>query len=636
MDSMALDAYRVLAHRIKWLETSKIKILHGEAIVAWEAAKSRAEAAERKLKELKEEFERGLVNEAKPSSFWCCVSHSRHPSSEHHFDSIKAQYYQAMKDSNIAEAAVRREALHRDALAAQSDELRHARMTEDKILTQLFGDAHKAPLVKGSDLSGTFHPNTRPDTPPVHRTSITGTVGPRDIEVTRLHEWIHDMAPDSPSPSLHSIMGQSLWDRQGLSLAQALSNEEMRLSSLQLSADRATLAVNMLASAMSKANLAKIRLSEACEKSAHGTIPGSVGEWLLRQEGSSKGARHKKKISKLQLNNAGVGGGLGLISEAAEDSELEHNEDAYKIEGRSSANVSISSESKVKGSSPASSTRNASKVLLPPLLRLSNTEAKTREVEMTAMSSKSTGLLKVLVQPAKSSMDLKPSMHHHLRNLHCLSFDQAGFQPRSSIYDLRPSSPSNNIFETCPRASKGFQEPPSPTPQTEGGENGHHGENEPPDEEDLLSKLGKGIELPPQSAELAKQGAHDAMAAFLDYSSAQHLVQALEESKADNQSVQPQLLLQLRPSFSKLLEPRRDGKRQAIASMDASLANQYLLAVLELAGHIEVNAKALSSKADTADGKLEACRGAVAAGKSRLRVHQREILLNRAKTIHEA
>lgn len=114
----------------------------------------------------------------------------------------------------------------------------------------------------------------------------------------------------------------------------------------------------------------------------------------------------------------------------------------------------------------------------------------------------------------------------------------------------------------------------------------------------------------------------------MDYSSAQHLAQALIDGKAGPSETQ--LLLQLRPSFAKLLEPRPDGKRQKLDKMDVSLANRYLLAVLELAGHIELRAKTLTQKAEAAESKYEACRAAVAAGRNRLRVHQRDLLLKLA------
>lgn len=577
------------------------------------------------------------MTENRASSFWCCGGGHASQASEHHFTSIKAQYYQAIKECNLSKAGVLREAAHRDALTVQSDELRHARITEDKILTRVFGEAQKAMpgQCQGNEVSG----GSPPGTPQASLRSSQGTIGLRDVEL------VPGLSLAISAQNLHWPPIESLWDRQGRSLAQALSNEETRLTSLQLASDRANLAVNMLASAMSKANLARIRLSDACEKSCHGAIPGSVGEWLLRQEGgSSRGARGKgEKIStaKSILSISGLTRGLSLISEAA-------GEGSDRLEGRTSVSSTGSktrglSPASIRGLSPASSTaRVGLKATLPPLLapllRLSNKDMareRAREVEISASSSRSAGLMKVLVQPVKSSVDLRSYITQ--KNLQSLSFEQAGFQPRSSIDDPRPASRSSSINESSPRASATPKRnsdvlslhptPLSPTRQE------IHGENEVSDEDDLLSKLGKGVELPAESQELAKQGAYDAMAAFNDYSSAQHLVQTLE-GKA---SQEPQLLLQLRPSFSKLLEPQRDGKRQRITSMDASLANRYLLAILELAGHIELSAKSLAMKADSADEKLEVCKGAVSAGRHRLRVHQRDVLLKLALShMHDA
>jgi hypothetical protein len=613
-----LDSYRVLASRIKWLETSKIPQLLEEAEASWIAAKQRSQAAELKLQSLKSDVEIEFSSSQAAMKSWCCgLSHAAaSSSSERHLDSLKAQYYQSIKESKMAEAALARAAAHRDSLQLQSEELKHARLTEDKILSQVFGDAQKSQLLHGVSPPETPTPGITPlRVSPLSCSALGPPIGPRDVE-------IQGMQPQAPSSS-----SMGVWDRQGQSLAQALANEEARLTSLQQESDRAALAVTMLASAMAKVNMAKMRLSEACEKSSHGAgLPGSVGEWLLRQgspalPGSS---RRKRKVSKAQLNAAG---GLSLISEAAEASDEEYEEELMdaRLDTRSSANGSISSG--VKGSSPASGTtpRNT-KTLLPSILRRSNTDqVATRESDQNAimLSSKSTGLMKVLVQPAlRSSVDLNKS-------LHCLSYEQAGFKPRSSIDSPLQRASLTNIFEpTSPRSSipktnlVATTSDPSPLAPPAALQ----AEKESVDcSEDGLA-IGQGIELPPQAAEVAKQGAFDAMASYLDYSSAQHLVQAMIEGKSNPDQPQ-QLLLQLRPSFSKLLAPRPDGKRQQITKMDASLANRYLLAALELAGHIELHAKTLAQKAEAAEGKFEACRVAVTAGKTRLRVHQRDMLI---------
>ncbi len=446
--------------------------------------------------------------------------------------------------------------------------------------------------------------------------------------------------PDSIYQAAEEQEVRPRWDRQGLAIVAALVTEKQRRERLQLLADRSHLALEMLRSAQAKANMARLKLqqvlkmasssggggpqrqaAEGClsAEPAHAASAGSCVDQGLADDSSGSVRRGRRSLPMLWEAHASLVAASPSVP--------------IKKEGREDS-ISVRRGGGRKGK-PSSAGGSAGR----PHHLLPGSRSGTRDLSTTSISELSAAdeadedaaschtVLSLMIDASTRGGDLSQQLLLDGSRDHGLDGEEDG--------GVRiPGSVESSRGTAAPRA-----------PGSADGWRRVHSNNR-RHSAAALSPLGGGITssgggsapmaavargehvtlLNPAASEVARAGFAHASAAYKDWLAGSELSRAAAEAEEAPRIVPPAGEGTLTP-----LPTPVKGETPALGQVHQGLEFcQHLLSA------VAAVSDDLDAAASSAYNKLDACSSAVTAGRSRLRLHQRRIILEAsASALHE-